>query len=57
MRRIIKRKVFSRHLSEEELAQCKAEDEVFGQRCRDIFNRVYPELVASNRKIGLLTLE
>ncbi len=45
MRRITKRKVFNRHLSEEELARSKTEDEVFGQRCREIFNRVYPELV------------
>ncbi|MBD6620297.1 hypothetical protein FNW02_32070 [Komarekiella sp. 'clone 1'] len=34
-----------RQLSPEEKAQRKAEDEVFYQRCRVIFNRVQPELI------------
>ncbi|MCL1475449.1 hypothetical protein LAY57_33045 [Argonema antarcticum A004/B2] len=32
-------------LSDAEIARRKAEDEAFGKRCREIFNRVYPELV------------
>jgi hypothetical protein len=32
-------------LSEEETAKRKAENEEFGKRCREIFDRVYPELV------------
>lgn len=32
-------------LSPEEIARRDAEDEAFGKRCREIFNRVYPELV------------
>ncbi len=32
-------------LSEVDIARRKAEDEAFGKRCREIFNRVYPELV------------
>lgn len=32
-------------LSDAELAKRKAEDEEFAQRCREIFRRVYPELV------------
>ncbi|MFE1745785.1 hypothetical protein [Coleofasciculus sp. H7-2] len=35
-------------LSSEEIARRKAEDEVFVQRCREIFNKVYPELVAAH---------
>ncbi len=32
-------------LTQEELARRKAEDEAFGARCREIFWRVYPDLV------------
>ena len=32
-------------LSDAEIARRKAEDEAFGKRCRELFNRVYPELV------------
>ena len=32
-------------LPPEEIARRKAEDEKFGRRCREIFQRVYPELV------------
>lgn len=35
-------------LSKEELARLEAEDEAFLQRCRVIFDRVYPELVAEH---------
>lgn len=35
-------------LSPEEIALRKVEDEEFGRRCRQIFNRVYPELVAKH---------
>jgi hypothetical protein len=35
-------------LSPEEIARRDAEDEAFGKRCREIFNRVYPELVADH---------
>lgn len=35
-------------LSEAELAKRKAENEAFAQRCREIFQRVYPELVKNN---------
>lgn len=35
-------------LSPEEIARRKAEDEVFAQRCREIFKRVYPELVTEH---------
>jgi hypothetical protein len=34
-----------RTLSPEELAQRKAEDEIYNQRCRAIFERVRPELI------------
>ena len=32
-------------LAPEEIARLEAEDEEFGKRCEEIFNRVYPELV------------
>lgn len=32
-------------LPPEEIARLEAEDEEFGKRCEEIFNRVYPELV------------
>jgi hypothetical protein len=35
-------------LSPEEIARRDAEEEAFGKRCREIFNRVYPELVADH---------
>lgn len=36
------------YLSEAELAKRKAEDKAFAQRCREIFQRVYPELVKNH---------
>lgn len=43
-------RIFPDHplLSPEEIALRKVEDEEFGRRCRQIFNRVYPELVAKH---------
>ena len=35
-------------LSPEEIARFEAEDEEFGKRCREIFNRVYPQLVENH---------
>lgn len=44
--RTVQRKVFpERQLSPEEKAHRQAEDEVFYQRCRVIFDRVKPELI------------
>lgn len=39
--------IFPNHppLPPEEIARLEAEDEAFAQRCREIFWRVYPELV------------
>ncbi len=40
-------RIFSDRLAipQKELARREAEDEVFAQRCREIFWQVYPELV------------
>jgi hypothetical protein len=35
-------------MNEAELAKRKAEDETFAQRCREIFKRVQPELIANH---------
>ena len=35
-------------LSEEEIARLEAEDEIFGQRCRAIFDKVAPQLIADH---------
>jgi hypothetical protein len=35
-------------LSKEEIARRKAENEVFGQRCRAIFDKVAPQLMADH---------
>ena len=35
-------------LSKKEIARRKAEDEAFGQRCRAIFNKVAPQLMAEH---------
>lgn len=35
-------------LSEEEIAQREAEDEIFGQRCRAIFDKVAPQLMPAH---------
>ena len=35
-------------LSKQEIAQRKAENEAFGQRCRAIFDKVAPELMAEH---------
>jgi len=35
-------------LTKEEIAQLKAEDEIFGQRCRAIFDQVAPKLITDH---------
>jgi hypothetical protein len=37
------------HLSSQEIAQRKRDREIFAQRCREIFRRVYPELVQKHQ--------
>lgn len=38
----------------EEIARRKAEDEEFGRRCKEIFNRVYPELVKEHYNLSIM---
>jgi hypothetical protein len=41
-------------LSKEEIARSKAEDEIFGQRCRAIFDKVAPQLMADHYEWSII---
>jgi len=41
-------------LSQEEILRRKAEDEIFGQRCRAIFDKVAPQLIADHYEWSII---